>query len=427
MTDIEHLIVGAGISGLANAVRSRAEGTSVRVWEAGPQAGGVIRSVRDQGYLCELGPNTLMVNEPGVRGLLEKYRMWETAMDAAPQARKRFVVQGGKLVPITPLNLFRILGLGGMVRLMGEPFCQRGVNPEEPLAQFAGRRLGQKALEELLGPFVSGIHAGDPERLITRHAFPRLYTLEQTHGSLSRALIFGPRRKMRRRLISWAGGMQELPDGLAKELGTDLCLNHPVDRIEKTREGYRVFGTGGGLTCQKLTLATESASAARLLTGLGIETGLLAEIPHAPMAVIHLGLDRSRITHPLDGFGFLISRRRGIRTLGMLFSSALFPGRAPEGKVLLTGFIGGRMDPTVLDMADDRLIRQVLEDVRPLLGIRGGAEFARVTRWPRAIPQYEAGHGRVVESCEELGRQFPGLHLAGSYRGGIALGDRLRG
>jgi len=185
------------------------------------------------------------------------------------------------------------------------------------------------------------------------------------------------------------------------------------------RSGERTF------EAEHLVIATPAREAARLAASLSNEAGQLADIPQAPMCVVHLGYARDQVGHPLDGFGALISRARGVRTLGVLFSSTLFPGRAPENHVLLTAFIGGRQDPEILNLNDRDLTAAVLFDIAPLLEINSNPVFHHVTRWPEAIPQYEPGHDRFIAACERAESQCPGLHLAGNYRGGISMPDCL--
>lgn len=424
------VIVGAGVSGLAAAVVLRRRGWRVTVLDSSARVGGAARAFRRDGFLCEEGPNTLLVSRPETRAFLEETGMLAKACEAAPDAQNRFVVFGGRLVavPASPAAFFRspLLSFGAKLRLCGEPFRPRGRDPDETLAGFVRRRLGSEPLRELVGPFVSGVFAGNPERLLVRHAFPRLWRLEQEHGSLIRGALkkgggAGPKGK----LVSWPGGLQELPEALARETG-DVRLGAEVSALR--REGgrlvVRVFDDELG--ADRVILATDVDTAARLLAPhLGDALRPFREIPWAPIAVVHLGFRREDVAHPLNGFGALISRARGLRTLGALFSSTLFPGRAPEGKVLLTCFMGGALDPEATLLDDDALVGQTLRDLDPLLGLKAAPAFRHTARWPRAIPQYESRHGEVAGACAAAEAALPGLRLLGNFRGGISMNDCL--
>lgn len=426
MSDFSVVIIGAGISGLAAAVTLKRGGIDPLVIEALPQPGGSARTLLRDGYLCEAGPNTLMLSNPEVAGFLQETGLLAAALDAAPHAKKRFVAQGGRLValPSSPVSfaLSGALSWRAKLRMLCEPFIPKGVREDETLAEFVRRRLGEEPLHELVGPFVSGVYAGDPERLVVRHALPKLHRLEQAHGSLIRGAIrLRQGAAPKGRLLSWPGGLAEMAAALAGLLGNRIRFSSPVERLRREADGWVIDCNGAKVRTQRVVLATDVATAVRLLEPVFHDVGPLRNIPVAPMAVIHLGFERLAVKHPLDGFGVLISRRRGLRTLGALFSSTLFPGRAPADRVLLTAFMGGMLDREVLALDDRAIIETVLRDLTPLLGIRAPAVFRNLTRWPRAIPQYERDHPRVLEACGRAEAACPGLELIGNYRGGISL------
>lgn len=431
------LIIGAGATGLGAALTLRGAGWHVTVVTEDPAAGGSARTFREDGFLCEAGPNTALLSKPEVIAFMEKHGALAPALDAAPDAKRRFLVRGGRLLPIptAPPGLIAtpLLSPWGKLRVLGDLFAPKGTDDNEPVLKFFERRIGMGAAREFLDPFVSGIYAGDPSRLVMRHAMPAIFQMERQYGGIVRGFVGKARARRREggppriksRLVSWPGGFAEFFRILTGPLGPSF---HPSTRIEEiTRQGNRFIARSGrgNFDADHVIIATPAREAARLATPLAEPARALLEIPQAPMCVVHLGYPREQIGHPLDGFGALISRARGIRTLGVLFSSTLFPGRAPEGHALLTAFIGGRKDPEALHLNDRDLTAAVLYDIAPLLGIRGTPAFHRVTRWPEAIPQYEADHDRFLAACDKAEADCPGLHLAGNYRGGISLPDCL--
>lgn len=428
------IIVGAGISGLATAWFLRQQGHAVTVYEAQGEAGGSIRTLHGDGYLVDTGPTSTLLRDGPLGELVDDLMLDEEMVEADRASATRYIVKDDRLVPLptgavaflsTPLFSPR-----GKLRMMLEPMEGRAT-AEESVAQFVRRRLGQEFLDWAIDPFVSGVYAGDPERLSVRAATPRVYALEVEHrslfiGALARLLrgrAAGPAPTGR--LISFRTGMQALPRALASALTNRVLLNREVHEIVPLRNGGWIVRSGTEENvCDRLVLALPADRAAELLAPRDARLAeTLREIAYAPVASIALGFARSQVSHPLDGFGMLIPRRVGRETLGALFSSTLFPGRAPPAHVLLTAFIGGARNPAVVNHTDAELVTRVLGDLGPLLGIRGDPAFARTTVWRHAIPQYELGHLDRISRIDVAAARFPRLHFRASWRGGISVSD----
>lgn len=417
-------VIGAGVSGLAAARKLQTDGYAAVVFDAAPRAGGVIASTRHDGWLYEHGPNTLAADEKTL-ALLADFGARDALVEASAAAAKRYLVKAGAPVslPAKPPSILKtpLFSFGAKLRLLREPFVKRRAAdaPEESIADFVRRRLSAEWLERAVGPFVSGVYAGDPERLSLRHAFPRMFALEQNYGSLIKGAIkLGGTGG--RKLVSTPSGLQGLVDALAA--GLELRLGKPVTALDREGAGWRVAGErfdrvivtlGPGETAQ-LAGALAPALAARLTK---------VRRPH--VAVVHHGYRAADVAHPLDGFGMLIPRSEGCLSLGTLFLSAMFAGRAPSGHALLTTYVGGALHPEVAGMGDADIQSAVVAEHRKLLGITGPPVFSRTLRVPNAIVQYELGHGEVVDAVAAAERDLPGLFFRGGYYGGVALGDRL--
>lgn len=431
MADI--LVVGAGISGLSSAWFLKQKGHRVRVVEAAPQAGGCLRSVRAGDFLVEGGPNSTLDRGTALAELARDVGLADEVVEANRAARRRYIVKDGRLLPLPagPGAFIRtpLFSPAAKLRLLLEPFHRRSTR-EESVAEFVRRRLGPEFLDWAVDPFVSGVYAGDPNRLSVRSATAKIYALEAEYGSLFVGAIMrllhgrasGPTPTGR--LIAFRGGMQALPDAVTAALGGAVYCGEPVRGLSARPGGWQVETDKQHYQAEQVVLALPAYHAAELLAPLDPELAEpLGEINYPPVASVALGFDREQVGHPLDGFGALIPRRLGIEILGTLFSSTLFPGRAPEGKVLLTAFIGGARNPAVGQRTEEELAARVLADLRPLLGIDGEPSFSRVTLWPRAIPQYELGHpGRIARIDRALLR-WPGLHLRANWRDGISVAD----
>ncbi len=429
---LDAVVVGAGISGLAAAFRLARGGLRVAVLEAGERAGGAVETFSDGAWRFEMGPNTVVESDESVGRLIRDAGLEGEKIVASPSAKRRYLYKGSQLVPLPggPGGLLKtpLFSAGAKLRLLREPWIGRppeGV--EESIAQLVRRRLGAEILDYAVGPFVSGVYAGDPERLSARWAVPKIHALERKHGSLIRGALV--RRKGPApggAMISFREGLEELPRRLAREIG-DVRTGVAAQRILRIENGFRIETSAGPIEAAQVVLAVPADAAARLLEEATSGASLLfAEVPYAAVAVVSLGWRREDVGHPLDGFGFLAPRKEGLRLLGCLFPSRIFPGRAPEGHVALAAFGGGRTDPELAGWDEDRIAATVIAELRGPLGLRGEPAFHLVRRWPRAIPQYELGHGRFVERASEIERSLPGLRLAGNFLGGISVPDCIR-
>ncbi len=431
--DAGTIVIGAGLTGLAVAMELRRAGQRVLVLEAAARAGGAVSTDAADGFLAERGPNTLMVNDPQVGEFLRVNGLEGEILP--PRAARRFIVRGGRplALPSGPVGAVTtpVFSLAGKLRVLAEPFIPRGTADDESLADLVRRRLGPEMLAYAIEPFVAGIYAGNPEKLSARHAFPKLWNLERRHGSFIRGALRLRRSGPAQRMVSFRAGMRALPDALASSLGADLRLGARVEQIARDDDGrWRVTWReeGGVVSAADATALVCAAPAftvpslpwpGALRDGLGI----FNEVEYPPVSVVVHGFRRADVAHPLDGFGMLVPAVERRRILGTLFSSSLFPGRAPGGCVLLTTFVGGSRQPRLAELGDDALDHDVCADLRELLGADGAPVFRRIYRWPRAIPQYNTGFGRILSALESLEAAWPGLHLAGNYRGGIAAGQ----
>jgi protoporphyrinogen/coproporphyrinogen III oxidase len=437
------VVVGAGVAGLTAAVRLVGAGLDTVVLEAGQTPGGNVQTEEVQGFLLERGPHTFMASADAIFEIGEQVGASDALTGTRPEAEARFIARNGRIhaMPTGAWSFLStsLLSWRSRFELATEPFRIERGQPDDTAATFFARRFGPEAARVLAGAFVSGVYAGDPERLSAPAAFPLFWGFEQECGSMIRgAMRHGRRRKAERKargesgparkgLYSYSGGLGTFSKAAAAHLGDRVKLASPALSLERGPGGTWVVGTShGAVAGRALVLAVPPGDAGALARGIDPELGdLVAGIPMAPVAVVQIGF-RSRAAEIPEGFGFLVPRGEGIRTLGVLFPSRLFDGRAPEGGDLLAGFVGGVSDPGALDLDDGALLDVVLGDLGRLTGLQKRPDFVDVRRHRAAIPQFVLGHLERMERLRGRAAGHPGLFLAGNWLSGVGMKDAVR-
>ncbi len=428
------VVIGGGISGLACALRLQQLGVPAMLLEANDRPGGLIGTVERNGFLFESGPQSFQGTET-LLGLIRDLGIESELCKADPRA-PRFVLRHGRLqkIPMTPQKILSssLLGMGSRWRIVSEAFGRtRPPAEDESVAQFVRRKFGHEILEYLVSPFVSGVYAGDPEKLSLRAAFPTLEEWERQYGSILRGAMKSRPAKGARQgpppLCSFLRGMGVLTEAMLAKLGANAKSGSRVETLTKAEKGFQVQvmqnGRSEQMNARAVVLATPAYVASHIAAPLSAKAApLLSGIAYAPVAVVAAGYHNRQSAAALIGFGVLIPRSEKYRTLGIVWNSSLFPNRAPQGQFAITSILGGATDPSVSEKSDQEITAIATHEHSKILKIEGSPITSAIWKHPRALPQYNLGHAHAVREIREVERVLPGLYFAGNYLEGPSIG-----
>ncbi|XP_027351822.1 protoporphyrinogen oxidase 2 isoform X2 [Abrus precatorius] len=446
-------VVGAGVSGLAAAYKLKSHGLDVTVFESEGRAGGRLRSVSQDGLVWDEGANTMTESEVEVKGLIDALGLQDKQQYPISQ-HKRYIVKNGTplLVPTNPAALLKskLLSARSKIQIIFEPFMWKRRDPsnlcdensEESVGGFFERHFGKEVVDYLINPFVGGTSASDPESLSMCHFFPELWDLEKRFGSIIAGALqskfakkdktgvnrSAPRKnKNKGGSFSFNGGMQTLTDTLCKEIGKDdLKLSAKVLTLAYSHDGSSSSQTWS-ITCtsnqntQDIDAIIMTAPMCNVKDikitkkGTPFPLNFLPEVTYVPLSVMITTFKKENVKRPLEGFGVLVpskERQNGLKTLGTLFSSMMFPDRAPSDLYLYTTFIGGTQNRELAQASTEELKKIVTSDLRKLLGAEGEPTFVNHFFWSKGFPLYGRNYGSVLEAIDKMERDLPGFFYA---------------
>ena len=435
-------IIGAGLTGLTTGFYLKNAGFNVTILERTNHIGGVIQSVKKNGFLYEKGPNTGVVGNVELVTLFKDLEGIIEPIIANPDSKKRLILKNkhwhalpsGVLSAIkTPLFTWY-----DKFRILGEPFRKKGTNPDETLADLVRRRMGNSFLKYAIDPFISGIYAGDPETLIPRLALPKLYNLEQNYGSFIKGAIKKAKepktdleKQVSKEVFSIKGGLQKLTDALAHKIGGEnILLNIDITQIEKVGNQFSIkYNISDKIEQLKSDIVISTIGANEFTKFCPFinqnQIQILTNIRYAKITQVAVGYNEWKGI-PINAFGGLVPSSEKRNVLGVLFPSSIFKNRAPEGGALLSFFMGGIKKPELFDLNDEEVLAIVTNELKELLNTDQKPDFVDIFRYPMAIPQYEISSDKRFKVIDEIQNDFNGLILAGNIRNGIGMSDRVK-
>ncbi|KAK1266008.1 hypothetical protein QJS04_geneDACA016680 [Acorus gramineus] len=470
-------VVGGGVSGLAAAHKLESQGLKVTLFETEGRTGGKIRSATEDGLIWDEGANTMTETEAEVGRLIDDLGLREKQQFPISQ-NKRYIAKNGRpeLIPSNPIALIKsnFLSPQSKFRVILEPFLWRhsgmknntskvsDESSHESVGGFFERHFGKEVVDYLIDPFVSGTSAGDPDSLSMRHAFPEMWDLENKFGSIIVGAIRSrfshkskkggnekplEKKKNQRGSFSFQGGMQTLTDTLCMALGKDnLKLNSKVlslsfnDNGGSVSNNWLISYAAQGPTC-KGSLQDQSYDAVIMTAPISnvqemkflkrrkpFVLDFLPKVTYLPLSLIITSFKKEQIKRPLQGFGVLVPSKEqanGLKTIGTLFSSMMFPDRAPNDQYLYTTFVGGSRNRDLAGASTDELKEIVVSNMRKLLGAEGQPVFLKHVYWSKAFPLYGHDYDLVLKSIEKMEKNLPGFFYAGNHRGGLSVGKAI--
>eukprot|EP00249_Psilotum_nudum_P010281 c22447_g1_i1 orf=364-1857(-) len=456
-------VVGAGISGLTAAYRLKAEGVAVTVFEAEDGTGGKIRSVSQGGLTWERGPNTMTESDLEVSMLIDDLQLREKQQFPEMQS-SRYIVKDGK-PEMLPTNLVSFLGskllsARSKFNVFFEPFLWRNrtaaeverLQMDESVGDFLERHFGHEIVDYIVDPFVAGTSGSDPASISIRYSFPDLWALEQRYGSIIVGAIKSSfsrkkeKKKSSRRPFSFIGGLQTLTDSLVERIGREcLKLNTPVLSLACSQQGNPVRDSWKVSYLQKsgnrvqpygqifdaviMTAPLHNFQEMKVIKdGKQYLLDLVPKVIYQPLSILVMAFETKDIKRPLQGFGVLIPSKEqanGFQTLGTIFSSSMFPDRAPPNQMVFTTFIGGSRNRDLASFSFEQLREIAMSDLHRLVGVEGQPVAVKHTFWAEAFPQYSLDYAAVVAALEKLENDLPGFFYAGNHRGGLSVAKSL--
>ena len=444
MKSKEIVVIGAGISGLATSFWLKKAGFKITILESNNNPGGAMITEIKDGYLIDYGPNSGLETTPHIRKIVDEIGLTDDLIYANEQGNNRYILKNNKLhslpTGLIPFLKTKLFSVKGKVRLFKEPFIGKSEDGYyQSLGSFVKRRLGEEFLTYAIDPFVSGVFAGDPNKLSVKSAFPKLYRLEELYGGLIKGMIKGAKERKKRaeqskqhaKMFSFKKGMYEFPKVLAEKLNVDIYYNATVTDIIKENNNYKILYTYNNQNKEIITqnlLATVPAY--KLADLINKQDSLLSKklqtIIYPPVIVLYLGYDKKDIKVKLDGFGFLIPSVEKKSFLGAIWSSTIFVNRAANEKASFTLFIGGARNLDLLEKNIEKLMEQVVKEFNEIMGIETAPELLSYKIWEYAIPQYNLGYIEIENAIENFEQKNEGFFISGNHRGGISVGDCIK-
>lgn len=454
-------LIGSGISGLTAAYvlhRDYAGSCDFTLFEASGRPGGIIETLRTDGFTIECGPDSWVAEKPWAEQLVRELGLEEELLQSNDRERRTYIARAGSLSPLpggmrmmvpTDLDAVRTSPLfseAAKQAYAAEPsrapelrdtaLLHLGSNADESVAAFVRRHFGEEVVETVAGPLLAGVFGGDIEKLSARALLKPFVAIEAQHGSLIAGLQQSSRTSSPPVFTTLAGGLGTLVDRLVQSLpSASIRLSCPVRALYPLSAGWAIETTHGREPFDCALIATPLATTRQLLASLSVPEAqrAAAMLPAEAASGLVVALGYSAETEPgpaiPPGFGFLVaaSQADDHNLLACTFLHQKFSRRAPAGATLLRAFFASSAADSLSRHSDDEIAAIARDQLVPFLGpLPEHADVTVVRRWPRSLPQYEVGHLARMEEFEACVFDLPGIGVAGNALRGVGLPDLIR-
>mgnify|MGYP001372082842 CR=1 FL=1 len=425
--EFKTVIIGSGISGLSAGHFLSKKSTDFIILEADNKVGGIIQSKTQNKFICENGPNTVLLNNDAIIEMIKDCKMWDELKFPTENSNKnRFVLNENKLTIIpTKFSKFistPLLSKVGKFRIFKELFVKRH-NQDTSVYNFISKRFGKEFHDQFIEPFLTGVYAGDTKKMSAKHSLKLLWALEQTHGSIIKGFLKKEKNKVNS--FNFKGGLSSLITKVADLLKENIKLDYKVNKIEKTNNGYKILSDSGDIICNEVICAIPSYVLKQLIW----DDSLIQElnrVVYNPIDVFHFGLERKNINNNINGFGVLTKPSDKKNFLGILFNSRIFDFVAPNDMDLFTVLVGGERQKELCQLPVKELENMVLKELEEMINHKGNIVFSNHFKWKKGIPQYNLNQEQLVSSISNFEKNNKNFHITGNYFNGISVSDCIK-
>ena len=428
--DVNTVIIGSGICGLSVAHFLSKKRSDFLVLESSNRAGGIIQTKIEKDFICENGPNTVLLNNEAIEEIIKDHNLWsELQFPKESSNKNRFVLHKNKLtkIPLNPLSFIfsPLFSFFSKIRILKEPFVNTH-QENTSVFEFVKKRFGKEFHDQLIEPFITGIYAGNTKKMSARHTLKMLWKLEQTHGSVIKGLLKSKSTKKNKiNSFNFPKGLSQLISKITKSMGSQLILNFKVQQIIKHENGYEITSESGKIFCKEIICTVPAYSLKKLIDDSGL-VSQLNKIIYSPVDVFHFGFEKKNIQNNKQGFGVLTKPSDGKSYLGILFNSRIFDYVSPADKELFTVLVGGERQKHLCEMNPDKLKKLILEELEDLIGHKGKIVIENHYRWSNGIPQFNLDHTELLNAIEEFENNNSKFHLIGNYFNGVSVSDCIQ-
>jgi oxygen-dependent protoporphyrinogen oxidase len=423
---VETIIIGAGISGLSTAHFLSKKSSDFLVIESEKKVGGIISTKKKSGFLCENGPNTVLLNNDAIKELIKDCELHNEIILPNESAKKnRFVFHKSKVqaLPTKPLQIFSspLLSFWDKIQFLLElvrPTKKENVTVKD----FFDYRFSSNFTNQFIEPFLTGIYAGNIKKMSMKHALRKVWDIEQENGSLIRGLMKKNSSKKQAPIFNFKNGLSQLTEKIKLNLDDKILTNHSVASIQKTENGYRLIINEKEYFCKNIISTIPAFSLANLIKDKNL-IKQLKQVKYAPAEVFHFGFKKEDIKNHINGFGLLTKESDKKSFLGVLFNSEIFDHVSSKESKLFTVIVGGERQPHLCQLAIDKLQTLIEKELKELIQSKENPHFSNHYSYKKGIPQYQMNHQELLDSINNFEEKNENFLISGNYTKGVSVSD----